>query len=730
MRSSTATSIFSVTLSGCIAILYWFLRIGFLENSLLIIAKVVGLGAFILLIPTAFSFLRVFFSKQVNKTFFNQTILPIYGLAFIACVGWLSSFIRVDFSFVFSVAGYILLIIECKKFFKENAVQDVLLILGIAGFFACWVGPVCWVFGYLKPYIIEGWAVVGTDRSDTPFHLAIAQMLKTYGVPSTGLDGIPAMNYHWGSHWFFAQLSNLLHLPVTVIYQLCYPAIIAPLLFRTFLSFVLEMKEASGRDNQSKSGFNFTFWMIFLAIFIGLFVSYWAGNKWAENTGTGTGATAFILTSESYAFSIMLMFGLFGCAHNYWLHRDSLSRAQNVLILFLIFPVLISVIGLVKVSTLFMVCSLAGYLFLRLGMYKKWLLFASMAVICITALFVALLVFEPRENHGSLSWFFFYRSRDISLPLYLFLFYIWTYIFIVIFFVSRRLHKSERHQVNNSPKTLPLECVIWVAVTGFLPGMVLRIQNYDALYFTEIQLLLAASLVLLYIPFYRTHWKQNTVKVWLIRAAMAILAVIFVINTYAYLSHSVGDSINHHASILSRADKRANNSKPLRIREIIRTYLTDPSAVQNAYSRQPDLSFYRALAELDTLSLDEKRKSLIYVDFRSLFRDQNYSWKLYCSNIPFVVPGLTGIAMIDGIDVTYFEMCGGCCENTGFSYQYYPKWKSISEIEKPFNVNNVCERVLERGFDQLFYYNLERKVFEKIECPSRKKPNLCPQRKA
>ena len=62
------------------------------------------------------------------------------------------------------------------------------------------------------------------------------------------------------------------------------------------------------------------------------------------------------------------------------------------------------------------------------------------------------------------------------------------------------------------------------------------------------------------------------------------------------------------------------------------------------------------------------------------------------------MPALSGMAMLDGIDVTYYELCGGCCEQIGNSYHYNPKWKTREQINQSYNIDELRKRACERGF--------------------------------
>ncbi|HET6544620.1 MAG TPA: hypothetical protein VFG46_29245 [Chryseolinea sp.] len=703
MRQSLVISIFSFILAFCIAMLYWILRAGFLDNSVFIPLRVLGISAFILLLPVGFSYFAKFFSDGIRKVFFNDTIVPIYGVILIGCIGYFTPILHVNLSILFVAAGYIFVLIAVYRFAKGIQIWNKLIFVGIAAFFAIWVASACW-FMVLKPYILEGWAF-GTDKIDTLFHISIAQMIKTYGVPSTGLDGVPFMNYHWGSHWIFAQLSNFLDLPVVVIYQLGFPAIIAPLLFRTFLSFTIQVKQQYKPENEG-SKLNFFFWIIFLAIIIGFTKSAAAGNDWAAYFTGGSSLTLLMLWSESYTVSIILMFALLSAVLNFWIQKDKLPVASQSIFLFFLLPILIALLGMAKISTLFVVCCLMGYFFLRLKLFKSILLSAGMFVAALTSLAVFKVVFEPGENHGGFELFSFYTNFQINIPLFILLFYIWTFIFIGVYFFKERLGDAHFTKIFFTNKSIPIECVLVASVAGFIPTMILRIQNYDSLYFTEIQMWISSALLLVYVPFYRYNYNYSSRKWVLVTIPCLALVTIFYINTRVFAMTVLGESINTH-KYLFYGEKKFGK---LRFRHVLREVYALKGRLSN---NNKVLTFLLKLKELDTLPLEEKRETLVYVDFRTLMKRIDYDWGLYCHNIPFIVPSLSGMAMVDGIDITYFDCVGGsCCENIGLGYHYYPKWKTKEQIDKPFSVDDFGERVRKLGFKNLIFYNMQTELFE------------------
>ena len=59
---------------------------------------------------------------------------------------------------------------------------------------------------------------LGLAHSDQYFHLAIAQMISHFGVPSIGGDGLLLQRYHFGSHLVAAGLSRATHSELALVY--------------------------------------------------------------------------------------------------------------------------------------------------------------------------------------------------------------------------------------------------------------------------------------------------------------------------------------------------------------------------------------------------------------------------------------------------------------------------------------------------------------------------------
>jgi len=74
-------------------------------------------------------------------------------------------------------------------------------------------------------------ALTGSLQQDTLYHSAIASMFQTFGVPSTGLDGIPLTHYHTLSHIWLGNVAGEIGLNAVFGYFLGKQIVLLPLLF-------------------------------------------------------------------------------------------------------------------------------------------------------------------------------------------------------------------------------------------------------------------------------------------------------------------------------------------------------------------------------------------------------------------------------------------------------------------------------------------------------------------
>lgn len=93
---------------------------------------------------------------------------------------------------------------------------------------------------------------------DTLFHISISNMIVNYGVASTGLDGLPFIPYHFGTHFLFGILKRFTGNDIFFFYHISYAVVFIPLFFKYIVLFVY--------DFCKKYNFEFNYYIVFLII--------------------------------------------------------------------------------------------------------------------------------------------------------------------------------------------------------------------------------------------------------------------------------------------------------------------------------------------------------------------------------------------------------------------------------------------------------------------------------
>lgn len=174
---------------------------------------------------------------------------------------------------------------------------------------------------------------------DTLYHTSIASMIKTYHVVSHGLHGLGALEYHFGSHLFLAEASNLSFMSAFQAYNYFFVFVCIPLLGVMIIAVAEELLPSkTDLDFYKKLG-------VYAFAFLGTGVL--AGGSILSKFALWTS----FFESESYAFSLILLLSLF-----------SILLAQNLStkLLPLLVCGIIGLMSLTKISTGFCALSLVG----------------------------------------------------------------------------------------------------------------------------------------------------------------------------------------------------------------------------------------------------------------------------------------------------------------------------------------------------------------------------------
>ncbi len=705
-KSISQITLFAITISLVLAFLYWVLRYGFNDNSIFEIIKTLSVSFCLLILPDFIY--RYIKTKKVNQTeaWFNSiAFTSVLFLFFLLFLGFFSLFTGIKIIYLLLPLGFILLILFLSdyfiNFFKKSNISLIILFI----FFAFWVGALIWGAKYHNPLFFEQ-IILGLAHSDVIFATAVSNLIKTYGIPSTGVDGLPYLYFHWGNNWLFSYLSGLINVSTIKFYNLCYPVIFIPFYFKSLLLFIIDFKRYK----------NFSVNLGFL-LFILLFIVYIGRNTFAD------------LGNEAYLMAVSFSFLLFCITISVLrvVKNDMAGRMiYDKLFFYISLPVFIGIIGLCKISVGFLLIGLYGYLFLRMRWYKNNKIFISF----IFSSLIFAIVYLATSNKGAIegynnlsqvmayikSWNLFF-SIDYLL--------MWIFIFLVLF-QNKVYTLSDLKIAFGQKRLLEIEIFLVIAVLGLLPGALLKIAGGSDWYFSNFQKLLGLCFVLAYLSYLIKAREEplfsyvGKLKIHLIFIILFIVfsKILFIDNYYIQTSGLFGKNIILRSKILNLTEvdfsvknfvKKELQSKGLL--EISKSIIPASKLSQQFLSRQQNYELVRSLEKLGETDITEKRKTCIYIPKSNKIFWEMKIYKDYNHLRPFVVTAITGMAMIDGLPQ------GELVDIYG--YYYYKKARSLKGAGEGVNydsIENIKLVARDKGFSNVIIIKQENDslIIEKI----------------
>jgi hypothetical protein len=362
--------------SCLLALLYCLLRTGTKDVGFSTAFHAAGISLFLLHLPLLRGWI---FARQDRQPVWiwyrSEALLALGGLVVLVCAGWAEMMVRFPFGRLFAWSGILMFLANVLVWGRARLVSAGALLL-LAALLAVWVAGTVWGTSYHHPLVVEG-LTQKQISGDTTFHAAIANMLKTHGIPSSGLDGLPYLPYHYGSHFIVVHLATLLRQPVLDCYQLVYPVLFVPFFLFALLHCALVLRHLGNSESPvPELHTDAWFWGVFFAAFVGILPG--AIDKQA---GVNT-SNPFLSVSYNVALSLALLSLalLIGVCLNIRGRPDRLTWGEAGFFLFVV-PLLLVVTGICKISLTFLLLGLLCWFFLRCGGYRRPVFCVSLAVI-------------------------------------------------------------------------------------------------------------------------------------------------------------------------------------------------------------------------------------------------------------------------------------------------------------------------------------------------------------
>jgi hypothetical protein len=757
-----AVALFAAIMALVVAGIGFLSRWGFSDNSPLEWAKYVGLSWFLIYFSLVIRTLLGLPRPGNSGTWWNgHANLSLAALGLVAAGGILwdgstgagmeASVLRHPAAALLSLVGILGFLCALFAVVRGQSFRISVALIFFAGCFSLYAAGASWGNGYLNPLFVES-LCLGKAHIDTLFHVTMSNMLRSYGVASTGLDGLPFVPYHFGSHWLFAAVSNLLHVRVIDFYNRGYPVVFVPFGVFSLATLALtighrfrpaaqtaslrpadsdaERRELLPCPAESVRPIGLLFWFAMAAGFIGV-VPYAAGVLPASGWNVN-------VVSESYGLSVAVSLLTIALGWQFFegLPTRGPRRFFETAAAVIVLALWVGLIGLLKISIMLVVAAAGLFLIIRLRLYRRasviaLLLCAGISLGCVLRLTAnpgyaqvsPLLPFGfLRANVGPQWWPYFWA-----------VFYVWVWIYAAARISEERLRTlSELITAFAQRRLLDVEVLLVVAFVGAVPGLV---TNYSGtLFFSDYQRWLALALLLSLLVRRRhpaaetrrvgdepdgqsaatlTPLDRSTIgglKLGRIAGAAIVLCIAGTLcaNTLDLLGGMVTTNLGArgHASGQTGLGVALMHGRFQAAGEILRQ-----SAAEVESRLRSEKSIIPVLSSLDQMPLAEKRRSLLFIPKS----DRQY-WDLlhgpyWPKDGPFVGPALSGLAMIDGLSVP--------AQNDpwlGHGYHHYSK-ADASRVQPPLSqylpaLRNRCARM---GFRQLIVVTNRPDGSEEIE---------------
>ena len=652
-----------VVLAGLVAItiggVYWILRAGF-ENPLAPIVRSVALSLFLITLPLIARtvLVRTLASERTAGWAASYPFLWLAGISLTGLIGRLVPVIGVNPFLVLAVVGVTAYALTFVRWIVQEGVLRTIGYVAGALAFGVWTAGVVWGRIYKNPLYLESFITDGKVHHDTLNLAALGNMLRTYHVASTGIDGLNYVPYHWGSAWLFVQFANLVDIDVLRFYQLTFPVTIIPFFFGGVVAlaiFLANRRNAEEGKPYRLSGF---FWAVLLAIAVGIapLAGLDAMGVWTSN----------ILISESYTVGVPVAL-LFAAVVIAWAdgvspELRSLSSAKlsltDFFFVIVVLPAGIVLLGYLKISLMALAFAAAVYLVIRLGLYRRLPYLASIAITSVVFYLTYVQVSLPAHREGFVP--FDYLSNFVPLPwwpFFLFVHLAWTWIY-----AAYRVRQAGIEDLAGlwdaikARRLIDVELLVALALIGIVPGLLIHIDGGSAFYFSDVQRWLAAAMLLSWVasaghklwPHSATTEKGGIGAIPTRSLLIGFLMIAAVSSVTANAFHWPAVMIRQNVAVREQLYARTGKGDVTgRIRDF--ATMRDPSVLATGLRASPNYSLAHALDDYQRSPVSVRRHEAMFIPQSDTHYWTSLSRAPECTFQSFVAPALSGIAMIDGM---------------------------------------------------------------------------------
>jgi len=641
---------------------YGILRMGFADNSWLDMLSTAGLSMILLLLP---DFLQRF--PAVREWSYSVTLstldlwITLILLSFIPMIGYVFPYV--------CVAGAAILLVDYLRDRREIPTKSIAVLFGIL--LSTYLIALLWGGKSHNPLYFEKIAL-GEAHIDLVYHAGIANLMKTHGFATTGMDGNMYLPYHWASHFVAGRFSELLHIAPVKFYNFSLCVVFFPLFFKALLLAVMEVRDylLLTRAPQPLKGIQPTFpdlrvdsplgaggsvkgqdliaVFIMFALFIPLIMRV-PGALYGEST---------LMAATVSMLIFALLFRYLQSTKSSDTSKVSDDFAQNSnssdtfevsgesdsvidKINFTAASLLIGGLALFKISFGFILTCVYAYVFLRKKWYRSlW----KIGVFLLSITIFATIYMYNHETGGSANAGFNPR-HTLRMILELLTPRMWLYYALCIFCFGFLLYKKIKLKERD---TLLIELLLLVPIIGFVPVALINLEH-NSMYFTCFQILFGAMVFIAILPEIYLLIKRNLYgKI----IGGIVLTAIFILGGIKYVQ-MLPVPVQQNLTIRKTLMEKDNLSKA---NDKLFTNIPQKNILQNTHYQ-----FIKKITALNKKPRQYKQKACLWIPPTNRVYWDMQHYREY--GAPFVATSLSGISLINGRPTEKFSR---------YSYFQYP----------------------------------------------------------
>lgn len=691
-RDHASAAVFGSLLSIGLAFIYSIGRTGF-ANPVRPVAVTVGLALFVICVPTAISLFVG--DKEVDEQssiWRSASLLALGCFALTAIAGMVVYPTRINLGIPILVLGILAFAFLLAVWLRGSKISSIVLLLLAAGLFTVWTAGIAWGTRYKTPLFWEQLSDKADVHHDPLYYVSMANAMRSYGVPSTALDGVPYTPYHYGSAWLNAQWSDLAGVDVLTFYSLGPTVFIAPVFLFGLLLFAGEVRSVwrKKRPNTQLPRLIQEDWLAIVAL-IGATIGF------IPSTTMDTLAiwNRHLLISESYLTGLSVFTLCCALAVGWWFSRGERRRTSDLVFLLVIVPLLLASLGFLKVSLMLLTLAVFFWTILRARLYKDGAYLAGAVVALAVSLIAFKLVSNPDQNQGLVPFSFMRYYADVKAwPWFILAHFFWSWVYVALRIYEERVPTlSDLWNAVKTGRLLDAEVVALVAICGFLPGELITIHGGSAVYFSDVQRWIAAPLVIASVSrslrhrrevVSRSGWMSTPLRT----AVLCVIAIPVAITVLLNVSRAVRGAVLQNAAVRADFYKYAG-AAPSGLRG-----MTNPHMLAAGMQMAPDYHLISTLRALDSEPRELKGKSLLFIPQAELQFWRIFSEPDRCSYAPLVGPATSGMALLDG-------MPPASCDLTDqYDMTVYTR-RTAPQTAADATPAALCARAIRKGFRRI-----------------------------